>query len=217
MMQQQVTPTGYWQRLDKPAAAAVLNTVAAEIDPGLFPPIATEVKCQPLSFMRDFMLYRLTNLSAMPAFSMDFLSNGDVFYYLSGAAEPIYRANERGPITLREDNIMNYLDFFFTHVKSDDGDIYVVRDPAHLPFMTSLPLQQREELESHHNQASVKFDALRDCYEVCTTLYYAGGLMRACIEVSASGEIEFKDLSLLLSNMAPYFETRGPEDYYARA
>jgi hypothetical protein len=217
LIQQRAAQGHYWQRLDKPAALTVLSTVSAEIDPGLFPAIATEVKCQPLSFCRDFMLYRLTNLSALPAFTMDFLSNGEVFYYLSGAAEPIYRANERGPLTLREDNVMAYLDFFFTHVKSEDGDIYVVRDPAHLPFMSSLPLQQREELNAHHNQATVRYDALKDSYDVCTTLYYAGGLMRACLEVSSSGEIDFKDLSLLLSNMAPYFETRSPEDYYVRA
>lgn len=217
MFQQQPDQSGYWQRLDKPAAMAVLQTVAAEIDPGLFPPIATEVKCQPLPFIRNFMLYRLTNYSALPAFTMDFLSDGNVFYYLSGAAEPIYRACERGPISLREDNALNYLDFFFTHVKSEDGDIYVVRDPASLPMMSSLPADQRETLATHHNKANVRYDALKDCYEVSTTLYYAGGLMNASITICGNGEIEFTDLSLLLSNLAPYFESRSPEDYYARA
>lgn len=205
-----------WQRLDKAAGQVVLSAIGSEIDPGLFPAVATEVKYQTLPYFRTFMLYRLTNYAVMPAFSMDFLSDGVVFYYLSGAAEPIYRVNERAPITLRDDNVMSYLDFFFTNVKSDDGDIYIVRDPANLPFMSSLPQQQRETLTTQHSVPKIEFDALTDSYLVFTTLYYAGGLMKAVIKVASNGEIDIQDLSLLLSDLAPYFETGTPEDYYAR-
>ncbi len=194
-----------------------MQALGSDIDSGLFPPIATEVKCLPLPFYRTFMLYRLTNYAALPAFTMDFLSDGNVYYYLSGAAEPLYRVNERAPIVLREDNVLAYLDFFFRNVKADDGDIYVIRDPSTLPFMGSLPAQQRAELNASHQKPSVEFDALTDSYLVFTTLYYSGGLMRAVIRVNASGEIDIQDLSLLLSDLAPYFETRSPEDYYARA
>lgn len=206
-----------WQRLDKPAAAAALTAIGSVIDPGLFPPIATEVKCLPQPFYRTFMLYRLTNYAAMPAFTMDFLSDNSVYYYLDGAAEPIYRVNERGPISLREDNVLAYLDFFFRNVKADDSDIYLIRDPAKLPFMASLPQQQREELQAHHNAPAVVFDALEDCFKVITTLYYGGGLMRAKIKVGANGSVDIEDLALLLSDMTPYFEHKTPQDYYARA
>lgn len=215
-MTQNAAETQNWQRLDKAAGQIVLEAIGNEIDPGLFPAVATEVKCQTLPFVRTFMLYRLTNYAVMPAFSLDFLSDGVVFYYLSGAAEPIYRVNERAPITLREDSVMAYLDFFFTNVKSEDGDIYVVRDPANLPFMSSLPAQQRETLKTQHAGPKVEYDALTDSYLVFTTLYYAGGLMKAVIKVASNGEIDIQDLSLLLSDLAPYFETSSPEDYYAR-
>ncbi len=206
-----------WQRLDKSAARHVLEHIATEVDRGLFPEISTEVKCQALDFCKNFMLYRITNYAAMPSFRMDFLADGDNFYYLSGAADPIYNVNKRAPIALREDNILNYLDFFFSNVKSEDGDIYVVRDPSSLPFMSSLPDAQRQELNAHHLKPAIEFDAVQDAYIVKTTMYYAGGLMTAVISVNTSGEIDFSDLQLLLSDMTHYFETRTAEDYYVSA
>jgi len=206
-----------WQRLDKSSAHHVLDHIAREVDKGLFPEISTEVKCQSLDFCKNFMLYRLTNYAAMPSFRMDFLSDGENFYYLSGSAEPIYNVNKRAPIALREDNILNYLDFFFTNVQSEDGDIYIVRDPASLPFMSSLPQEQQIELNAHHLKPSIEFDAMTDAYIIKTTLYYAGGLMTSVISVSTSGEIDFLDLKLLLSDMTHYFEVQSAEDYYVRA
>ena len=91
-----------WYEIDKDKTAEMIEKVKAPDMPSLFGASSSEARCAKLPFYTNFLLYRLTNYATLPAFSMDFLSDGEQFLYLDGTSSPIYKVNALGDLILNE-------------------------------------------------------------------------------------------------------------------
>ena len=78
----------------------MIGRVKSAAEALLFTPVTSEAKCSRLSFFKSFLLYRLTNFSSLPTFSMDFLSDGDSFHYMDGADTTIRHLVAAGELIL---------------------------------------------------------------------------------------------------------------------
>lgn len=59
-----------------------------------------------------------------------FLAKQGQMFHLDGTSAPIHDANEAGPISVTEENVINYLRFFCFFVHGDEGPFYIVEDLA---------------------------------------------------------------------------------------
>lgn len=189
-----------WKKLEREQAHRVLDQLGAQNDTVVFSRNVTEVSWRDLPFYSTYRLCRLVNYATMPTFTMLYLSNGQEYVAVDGTPGPIYAVNRKDPIALNESNIISYLEFFFVHVAGADGDVFLIKDPARLPFMDSLDPTQQQTLASCFQPLRITRDALGN-FEVPATLYYGGGLMRATILITPEGRISFHDQSLLLSGI----------------
>ncbi|HCS22940.1 MAG TPA: hypothetical protein DIW20_04245 [Rhodospirillaceae bacterium] len=178
-----------------------MNRLSGSRDAVVFSKEATEVSWRSLPFYNKYKLYRLINYATMPTFSLTYLSDGNEFITLDGTANPIYTANEKDPVRLNEMNVVNYLDFFFTNVQGSEGDVFLIKDPKKLPFLSALTKEQRESVYSGFKPVQVSQNAAANTFRVTGTLYYGGGLISSTIIVQNDGKIEFQDQSLLLNGI----------------
>ncbi len=126
---------------------------------------------------------------------------GEVYIPLDGTANPIYTADEKDPLALNEENVVPYLEFFFSNVQGSEGDVFLIRDPRKMPFMDSLSDAQQQSIVNSFRPPAVAFDQALNAYKVSGTLYYGGGLLAATIVVMPDGKISFHEQSLLLSGI----------------
>lgn len=190
-----------WTRLKREEAHQVLDRLSGNRDAIVFSREATEVACRDLPFYSTYKLYRLINYATMPTFSMMYLSNGIEFISIDGTANPIYAANEKAPVRLNADNVIAYLDFFFSNVQGSEGDIFLIKDLEKMPFINSLSATQLASIKGNFRQLTVTPEKAQGPFRTSGTLYYGGGLLAASIVTQADGRLSFENQQLLLTGI----------------
>lgn len=188
-----------WTRLSREQAHETLNRLSGHRDAIVFSKDTTEVAWRSLPFYKNYRLYRLVNYATMPTFSMYFIGNGEDFISIDGTANAIFAANEKDPITVTQDNVVSYLDFFFSNVQGTEGDIFLIKDPSKMPFMATLTAHQQQNVLSSFKPLSIT--ASVSSLHVAGTLYYGGGLISATIQVAPNGRLAFLEQNLLLTGI----------------
>ncbi len=190
-----------WIRMNREQAGRVLNQLSSRDDALVFSRDATEVAWRSLAFFSNYRLCRLTNYATMPTFTMTYLTDGTEYIALDGTANPIYTADEKDPLLLTEENVLPYIEFFFSHVQGSEGEVFLIRDPGKMPFLDSFTDAQQQGVMQNFKPVGVTFDAHRGAYRIEATLHYGGVLMSAAIIVMKDGKISFEDQHLLLSGI----------------
>ncbi|MBU6235178.1 MAG: hypothetical protein KGQ41_04985, partial [Alphaproteobacteria bacterium] len=102
-----------WQKLERNETAKIIQRVSSTPDGALFSKATSEASVAVLPFYRGFNLVRLTNFATLPSFTLEFLSDGQSFYLLDGSADPLNKVSNRGALVLNDQNVTEYVDFFF--------------------------------------------------------------------------------------------------------
>lgn len=179
----------------------MLDKMGNAADAVVFSKEATEVAFKTLPFYHKYKLLRLTNYATMPSFTMQYLSDETQFIPLDGTAAPIYAVNDKDHIRLDENNVIEYLDFFFANVQGADGDIYLIKAPEKLPFIGSLSPEQQQSIIKSYKPLRVYADVAPYSFRVSGTLYYDGSLISATIHADPEGKLSIFDQTLLLQGI----------------
>lgn len=191
-----------WQRLDRDNTLKTIESVKSASDPGLFSPGTSEVQKARLSFYHEVDLYKVTNFASLPSFTFEYLGEGKFFQYLDGTELPIYAINDKGALTLNDRSVVDYLEFFFSHVTVDDEEMQLIRNPHDMPLLDSLGPETMDAVLQNHNAPAVSYDAGYDKYTVEADLYADGLLIRASVEVTESGRVSILDRKMIVNAVA---------------
>ncbi len=118
---------------------------------------------------------------------------------MDGSASPINQVNAKGVLYLTDANVIQYAEFYLSNIRGEDGDIYMIRDIDDLPFIDSLDIDQKIDLESRHTQPEVTKDPDNANYIVLADLFYGGTLISSAIIVDNSGNIEIQPRDMMMS------------------
>lgn len=190
-----------WTRMNREQAGKVLQQMDARDDAVVFSHDVTEVSWRALPFYKNWRLYRLVNYATMPVFTMTYLSDGAEYIALDGTANPIYTVDERDPLMLSKDSVLPYLDFFFSNVQGSEGEVFLIRDPHKMPFLSSFTEGQKQSILQNFRAPDITFDAAQNAYRVTGTLHYGGGLLSATIVITPDGKLSFQEQNLLLTGV----------------
>jgi hypothetical protein len=191
-----------WQRLDRESTTKIIESVKSAGEAGLFSLTTSEVKRAKLSFYEKVGLYKLTNFASLPSFTFEYLGDGEHFQYLDGTELPIYTTNDKGYLELNDRTVVDYLEFFFSHVAFNEEEMVLIQNPHDNPLLDSLGLDSVDAVISNHKPATVSYDAGYDKHTVEADLYADGLLIRATIEVTASGRVSIIDRKMIMNAVA---------------
>lgn len=189
-----------WHRLDKDKTVNMINSVKSAAEALLFSPVTSEAKCARLPFYSNHLIYRLTNFSSMPVFTMDFIGDGERYAYLDGSDFPIREINANG-LNLTEETVIPYLNFYFFNVRTEDGDVLILKNVDEGQTIDLYDDERRENINIKPDQARVEFDEALESFIVYAPLYYLGGLVDAKIIVAKDGTVDVQPFKMLTSGM----------------
>lgn len=191
-----------WQRLDRENTIKIIESVKSAGEAGLFSLTTSEVKKARLSFYDAIGLFKLTNFASLPSFTFEYLGDGVHFQYLDGTELPIYATNDKASFELNERSVLDYLEFFFSHVAFEDEEMAFIANPHDNPLLDSLDMDSADVVIRNHKPARVSYDAGYDKHTVEADLYADGMLIRATIEVTASGRVSIVDRKMIVNAVA---------------
>lgn len=191
-----------WHRLDRDKTIDMIGRVKSAAEAMLFTPVTSEAKCTRLPFFNSFLLYRLTNFSSLPTFSMDFISNGETFLYMDGADTAIRQMVESGELVLNADNILPYLHFYYCYVRLPEGEIILLKDTAEGSHIDLYDEERRETLDVVPEGIQIEQDPQNGGFLILAPALYDSSPMEVLITVSADGQVTTSPKRMLtLENM----------------
>lgn len=195
-----------WITLEKEETEKIIKAVRDSGEPMLFSAATSEAKCARLPFYRNYLLYRITNYASLPSFSFDYLGYGKRFFYLDGSFEPVFGVNKSGNFFLSEENLADYAEFYFRYVRSEDGEIKLLRSLHDHAGLDSLPPSELDDLGAHDWSATASRDDKTGKFRLSAVLDNMGALVKAVMEIDESGRINIIDQKLL-SSLGPELAT----------
>lgn len=178
-----------WHRLDRDKTIDMIGRVKSAAEAMLFTPVTSEAKCTRLPFLKSFLLYRLTNFSSLPTFSMDFISNGETFFYMDGADTAIRQMVAMGELELNEENIIAYLNFYYCYVRLPEGEIILLKNPEEAPHIDLYEEERREALDVIPEGIEIERDHTNGGFLVLAPALYDSSPMQVLITISSDGQV----------------------------
>ncbi|HAJ89744.1 MAG TPA: hypothetical protein DCM27_01830 [Rhodospirillaceae bacterium] len=167
----------------------MIGRVKSAAEAMLFTPVTSEAKCTRLPFFNSFLLYRLTNFSSLPTFSMDFISNGETFHYMDGADTAIRQMVDQGELVLNADTILPYLHFYYCYVRLPEGEIILLKNAAEAPHIDLYDEERRESLDIVPEGIHIEQDPSTGNFLILAPALYDSSPMEVLITVSADGQV----------------------------
>lgn len=193
----------HWRRLDREHTQAILESVKSAAEPGLFSAATSEVESSILPFYKDYRAFKVTNYASLPSFTFVYLGDGSFFHFMDGTNEPIFAVNDKGQLDLTEQNVPDYLAFYFQNVGLEDGEeCYFIKNPQDMPLFESLDDDAIHAILRNHEAPIVSLDDHNGVFAVTAELYAEGQVNRANIEVRKSnGRVTIKDQTMIWNEL----------------
>lgn len=178
-----------WKQLSQQDAGAFLGTVQDDENSVLFEPSICEVFSRSLDFFDGYDLLRISNQYSPPFMLLDYVSNGENHYYLDGSDQAFQTLCAQGSVRLTADNVLDYIDMYFSYVYERGNSIVFIRDPRDTSFKGSGGMGVHFKAIQKHQSIQVQWSDDEDVFIIHTPLLYQDKTHEGVIHVSKNGRI----------------------------
>ncbi len=155
----------------------------------LFNGPAYELWARNLKFFDGYEHYMLSNKSAFPYFTLQYVSNGENHYFLDGSEHPLELLIGKGCLRLTENNIMDYLEFHSDVAFYPYRKVKFITDPTNAPYSGASAMGHHFKTLRYHAKFELQESAEDACFYVTLPVLYNGETIKGRVQVLKTGEI----------------------------
>jgi hypothetical protein len=193
--------TENWQKLDPEKSARILSEINAHLDPVPFSMESTTVRSHKLPFYKNYELYELTDLSAVPgARKYAIYKPGDV-NVINWTNQSIYETNEKAPIALDRSSVVEYVKFFFNYVRGRHGRFLIIETIDDIRWQVEPPLQGRKVMQEMLEPVTVVSEDEEGGYVLHAFMVFKDSLFKTKVHVKKDGLVSMSDEELKIEGM----------------
>ena len=130
---------GIFAKLDQNEGAAVLEDVNPVLEGSIFDPKTASVLVQDLPFYPGFRLLEITDFETTPHNRKFAIHRPGQAIALDWSNKPIYDLNKIAPLTLDNNNVGDYVRFFFTYVRGQHGRFIITENVNDMAWRDEPP------------------------------------------------------------------------------
>lgn len=190
-----------WQKLDPEKAARVVAEINPHLEPVPFSPEHTAVRFQKLPFYRDYDLYELTDLSAVPAARKYALYKAGDVHVISWTNQAIYETNEKAELSLTPQTVIAYVKFFFNYVRGRHGRFIIIESIDDIKWQVEPPLQGRKIMQEMLEPLTVVAEGADGGLTLEAFMVFKDSLFKTRVHVARDGLVSMSDEELKIEGM----------------
>ncbi|MEZ0259849.1 MAG: hypothetical protein ACAH80_02505 [Alphaproteobacteria bacterium] len=190
-----------WQKLDAEKAARILSEVNPQLEPVPFSAEQTTIRVQKLPFYKNYELYELTDLSAVPAARKYALYKPGDINVINWTNQTIYETNEKAPIALDERNVVEYVKFFFNYVRGRHGRFLIIETIDDIRWQVEPPLQGRKVMQEMLEPVGVVSQDADGTFNLEAFMVFKDSLFKTRVHVKKDGLVSMSDEELKIEGM----------------
>lgn len=154
-------------------------------------PASTKVSWRSLSFFESVALIRVQDPNWVnKKLAVYYLTDQGNLFRLNGTSPPIHEVNNKAPIKVNEDNVLDYLRFFCFYVRGDEGPFYVTEDIEDPNLPQDMDESARSVIEGTIRPASYEGMNEQGHFLCEAVVFYSNALFIANFAIQPSGMIE---------------------------
>lgn len=190
-----------WQKLDPERAARVLSEINPKLEPVPFSMESTTVRIQKLPFYQEYDLYELTDLSVVPgARKYALYKPGDV-NVINWTNQAIYETNEKAPVVIRDDTVVEYVKFFFNYVRGRHGRFLIIETIDDIRWQVEPPLQGRKVMQEMLEPVSIISEDSDGTINLEAFMVFKDSLFKTKVHVKKDGLVSMSEEELKIEGM----------------
>lgn len=190
-----------WQKLDSEKTAQALSELNSYLEPIPFSPESTTIRTQRLPFYRDYALFELTDLSAIPgARKYAIYKPGDV-NVINWTNQAIYETNEKAPVVLTEDTVVDYVRFFFNYVRGRHGRFLIIETIDDVRWQIEPPAQGRKVMQEMLEPITLVGQDPDGTFNLEAFMIFKDSLFKTQIHVKQDGLVSMSNEELKIEGM----------------
>jgi hypothetical protein len=196
-------------RLEADETKELLGNVEKHLEGGTFTPENATILAQDFSFYPGYRFLDIANFENVPAQHRYVLYKSDDIIVLDWTNEPIYALNDRLPITLDDNNITDYIRFFFSYVRGKQGRFVIVENVDDINWREEPPASARKAIGNMLEPISIFTKDKDGGYHMEACLVFQDSLFKSKIEVKTNGLVNLYDEELIVEDMPIADQTLG--------
>jgi len=201
--------TDEWEKIEHKDAADVMEDVNPYIHPIPFSLEMTRLSVSRLSFYEDYKLYKMTNFEARHGVTKYTLRKPGHAVVINWTAEPIYKINKIAPVQINENNVVDYIKFFFTYVRDRERNLQVIEKIEDLKLNGKQSAQLHFNVMSKIGPVSLESVDSNEGFDLLGYLLSCNTLVKSRIRVKKTGTIILSDEEKIMNipparNHAPF-------------
>ncbi len=154
-------------------------------------PSSTQVAWRTLPFYESVALIRVQDPNWVnKKMCIYYLTDQGNLFRLNGTSPPIHEVNNKAPIKINDDNVLEYLRFFCFFVRGDEGPFYVAEDITDANLPQDMDPTTKSVIEGTVRPASFEGMNEQGHYLCDAVVFYSNALFIANFSVQTSGMIE---------------------------
>ena len=196
-------------KLELEDVATILDKLNPEFDGTVFDPVETTILAQDMNFYPGYRFLEVADHSSLPAMKRFVVYSDENHMVLNFSNEPIYAFNQAVPIQLSEDNISDYVRFFFTYVRGRHGRFLVTESVDDVNWRDDPPPAARKAVGGMLSPIELQNTDEQGAYILRVFMVFKDSLFRSLVKVEPNGFVSLSDEELLLEDMPVLDDTFG--------
>lgn len=198
-----------YTKLELAEVATILDQLNPEFDGAEFDPVETTIMAVDMSFYPGYRFLEIENQSVSPAMQRFVIYSPEKFTVLDFSNEPIYALNRESPITLNDDNVIEYVRFFFSYVRGRHGRFLISESVDDIQWKEQPPPAARKAIGKMLKILTVKEKTPEGTYQMNATMVFKDSLFKSDVHVSTDGSVSLVNEELLIEDMPVLDDTFG--------
>ncbi len=190
-----------WEKLDPSEVPMMLDEINPHIEPIPFNIETTTIRKRALPFYPDYTFFEMTDLSAVPSVrKYAIYKPGDV-NVVNWTNQTIYDVNEKSPIQLNDNNVAEYVRFFFNYVRGRHGRFIVLEAVDEIHWKVEPPAQGRKVIQEMLEPVQITSKEDDGTFNLDAYMLFKDSLFKTAVHVDKDGMVNLSDEELKIEGM----------------
>ncbi len=190
-----------FEKLELADIATILDQVNPEFEGTQFDPVETTILSLNLSFYPGFQLLDIADYTLMPLVQRFVVYAHEKAVILDFTNEPIYALNKDIPISLNEENVADYVRFFFSFVRGRHGRFIITENVDDIAWKEDPPPAARKAVGKMIKALEIKEIKKDGTFLLEARMMFKDSLFKTNVEVKADGLVTLQNEELLIEDM----------------
>lgn len=188
-------------KLDLNEVADIVDQINSIVDGSTFDPLETTVLAVNASYYPGYRFLDIADHSTHPPLQQFALQKGTDYVLMNWSFKPIYDLNERAPIKLDEKNVLDYVRFFFAHVKGRHGRFKIIEGLDTIEWRDEVSLEQKKAYGVMVTPMKIEEKNKEGVFKIKALMMLKETLFKVDVFVEPNGRVTLTEHEILVEEL----------------